>query len=85
MDKELKGRGHISKLYSSLNIGRLRYMMDKDTTALIMQALVLSRLDYCNSLILGCAKYQLYQLQEYKMWHAELWTTPPNITKYPET
>ena len=50
MESELKGRAHISKLCSSLylaikKIARVRYMMDKDTTALIMQALVLSRLD----------------------------------------
>ena len=41
MDKELQGRAHISKLCSSLyltikKIARVRCMMDKDTTALIM-------------------------------------------------
>ena len=64
MDKALKGGAHISKLCSSLylaikQIARVRNLIDKDTTSLIMQALILSRLDYCNSLLLGCANYQL--------------------------
>ena len=69
MDKELKGRAHISKLCSTLylaikKIARIRCMIDKDTTAIIMQALILSRLDYCNSLLLGCANYKLSLLQK---------------------
>ena len=69
MDNELNGSTHISKLCSSLylvikKIARVRCMMDKDTTALIMQALILSRLDYYKSLLLGCANYQLNQLQK---------------------
>ena len=53
--------------------------MDKDTTALIMQALILSRLDYCNSLLLGCANYQLNQLQKIQnMAHSFV----NNTTKY---
>ena len=69
MDKELKVSPHISKLCSSLylaikNIAGVRCMLDKDTTAPIMQALVLSRLDYCNSLLLGWANYQLNWLQK---------------------
>ena len=57
--------------------------MDKHTMALIMQALILSRLDYCSSLLLGCANYQFDWL--HKTWHAELWTIPPNTTQYQET
>ena len=46
MDSEVKGRAHIIKLCSSLylvimKIARVRCMMDKDTTALTMQALIL--------------------------------------------
>ena len=69
MDKELKGRDHISKLCSFLYLAikkmvRVKHMMNKDATALIMQALILSRLDYCKCLLLGCANYQLNQLQK---------------------
>ena len=56
MDNELKGRAYIIKqcsfLYlASKKIARVSCMMNKDTTVLIMQALILSRLDYCNILL----------------------------------
>ena len=77
MDKELNGRAHISKLCSSLylaikKITRVRCMMDKETTAPIMQALILSRMDYCKSPLFGCANYQCNHLQKYKTRHSEL-------------
>ena len=67
-DKELKGTVHINKITSSCiytiqNVARIRHLLDLDTTKTLMQALVLSRMDYCNSLLLGCSGYLLQKLQ----------------------
>ena len=37
--------------------------MDSKTVQVVVQALVLSRIDYCNSLLMGSAKYQIDRLQ----------------------
>ena len=68
MDKFLKNRPHINKLTSTCycmlrDIAKVRSNMDKRTTKLITQALVLSCMDYCNSLLAGTTKYQLDKLQ----------------------
>ena len=57
-DKEFKNTTHISKLCCGLTvtfkkITKARHNIDKETTKTLMQALVLSKLDYCNSLLLG--------------------------------
>ena len=36
--------------------------MDKKTTQVVVQALVLSRIDYCNSPLIGLAEYQIDKL-----------------------
>ena len=64
MDQELKNGVHINKLSSVLyftirKIAQIRPLLDRDTTKILMQSLVLSRIDYCNSLLLGSAQYQL--------------------------
>ena len=68
MDKFLKNGSHINKLtrtcYCMLqDIAKVRSNMDKRTAQLIMQALVLSCMDYCNLLLAGTTKYQLDKLQ----------------------
>ena len=67
-DKELKGSVHINKITSSCiytirNVTRIRHLLDLDTMKTLMQALVLSHMDYCNSLLLGCSDYLLQKLQ----------------------
>ena len=37
--------------------------MDKKTAQVVVQALVLSRIDYCNSLLMGSAEYEIDKLQ----------------------
>ena len=45
------------------NIYKIQPHIDMDTTKIIKQALVMSKLDYCNSLLAGTAGYQLDKLQ----------------------
>ena len=53
-----------SQLYESLRrIQQTRAHLDEDSAKIIVQALILSQNDYCNSLLAGPAKYQLDKLQ----------------------
>ena len=68
-DQHMKNSAHINKLVSSLNVTlrrilKIRNNIDYDTTKILLQAMVLSRLDYCNSLMLGSTKYNLKKLQQ---------------------
>ena len=67
-DSDMKNTSHINKLvFTSFinlrNISRIRWLLNKDTCKILVQALVLSRLDYCNSLLLGTAQHRLHKLQ----------------------
>ena len=68
MDNTYKNQSHINKLTSStfnqlMNIRRIHLKLDWETTKYIIQALVISKLDYCNSLLLGSDDYQLNKMQ----------------------
>ena len=68
LDAELKHTIHINKLTSSsfntfCNISRVRCHLDQETNKILVQALILSKLDYCNSLLLGTPKYNIAKLQ----------------------
>ena len=68
MDKYLKNKDHINRITSSTynilrTVHQSRSLLDKHTTKIIVQALVLSKLDYCNLLLLGSPEYQLDKLQ----------------------
>ena len=68
MDKLLKNGSHINKITSSCyctlrNIAKIRPSLDTKSAQLITQALVTSRLDYCNTLLAGSSKYQIDKLQ----------------------
>ena len=68
MDKHLKNKDHINRITSSTynmlrKIHQSRSLLDKHTTKIIVQALVLSKMDYCNSLLLGSPEYQIDKLQ----------------------
>ena len=68
MDKYLKNKDHINRITSSTynilrKIHQSRSLMDKHTTKIIVPALVLSKLDYCNSLLLDSPEYQMDKLQ----------------------
>ena len=69
MDRYFKNTAHVNKLCSTLyltlkRIGKIRHLLDQSTLKILMQALLLSRLDYCNGLLLGTADYQLEKLQK---------------------
>ena len=68
MDSLLKNGPHINKITSSCycklcNIAKIRPCLDTKSAQLIVQALVLSNIDYCNSLLAGSSQYQLNKLQ----------------------
>ena len=67
MDKVLRNAIHINQLcklsYAQLgDILKIRSSLDTITAQVIVQALVLSKLDYCNSLLTGMANYQIQKL-----------------------
>lgn len=69
MDKHHTNRAHVNKLVSASyltlrNIRSVKYKLDCETTKTLVQCLVLSRLDYCNSLLLGTSKCDLKKLQQ---------------------
>ena len=68
MDSLLKNGSHVNKITSSCycklhDIARIRPSLDTESAQLIVQALVLSNIDYCNSLLAGSPRYQLDKLQ----------------------
>ena len=68
MDMFCKNTRHINHLSSSLcqqlrNIWNIRGKLDFDTAKIVVQALILSKLDYCNSLLVGTPGCHLSQLQ----------------------
>ena len=69
MDNTLKNQCHINKLTSTIfnqlmNIRRIHSKLDQETTKYIIQSLVISKLDYCNSLLLRSAEYELNKMQQ---------------------
>ena len=68
MDKLLKNSVHVNKLSAMMfhnlrNIKRIQNKLDFDPTKTIIQALILSKLDYCNALLPGSSKMFLTKLQ----------------------
>ena len=67
-NKELKHTAHVNRLTSSSfhclqNSARIRHQLDTQTVKTIIQALVISKLDYCNSILLGIPNYNIAKLQ----------------------
>ena len=71
-DAEVKNISHINKLVSTCyvtirKISGIRDLLDYDTCKILVgliQALVLAKDDYCNSLLLGSFPYMLQELQK---------------------
>ena len=59
---------HVNKLVSTSyvtmrNITKIQHSLDQDTLKTLCHALVMSKIDYCNSTLLGMADYNLVKLQ----------------------
>ena len=59
---------HVSNLICSANfelrrISSIRHLLSTDATKTLVSEFVLSRLDYCTSLLFGCPQYLLNKLQ----------------------
>lgn len=52
-----------SASYALWRLGKIRQYLDGKTTEKLVHAFVGSRLDYCNSLLVGIPSYQLHRLQ----------------------
>ena len=68
-DKHLNNMDHINNLSSTLffisrNIARICHLLDQDSTKIIVQALIMSKLDYFKSLLIGSTKYNLQKLKK---------------------
>ena len=68
MDSQFKNDAHINKICSTCffylqNIIKVQHLRDKKTTQVVVQTLVLLRIDYCNALMMGSAEYQINKLQ----------------------
>ena len=67
-DQEMKWTSHINRLSASLFvticcIAHVQHQLNKETAKIIIQALVLSKLDYRNSVYHGAPKYTIAKLQ----------------------
>ena len=68
MDSFLKNGPHVNKITSSCycklhDIAKIRPSIDTKSAQLLTQALILSCIDYCNSLLAGFPQYQIDKLQ----------------------
>ena len=75
---------HINKtcqsvIYHLHNIGRIRKYLSYDDRKSIVQAVTMSRIDYCNSLLVGVPAVQLSKLQRLQNAAARLVS---NVAKY---
>ncbi len=81
-DSELLMEKHISQVSSSVNmhlrnIGRIRKYLTEEATKTLVHSLVISRLDYGNSLLYGLPKTQIGRLQKIQNKAARLITRSP--------
>ena len=82
MDSELRMVGHINSVVKSVFyqihiIGKIRRNLDQQSTKKLVHALVTSRLDYCNSLLVGLPATLTGKLQRAQNCAARLVTLTP--------
>jgi exonuclease III len=69
MDSALTMKQHITKVcqvcyFELKRISSIRKFLSEDATKTLVTSCILSRLDYCNSLLIGCPDSTLYPLQK---------------------
>ena len=65
MSLELQIKHICRSAYCELRrISSIRHFLSVDATKMLLSAFVLSKLDYCNSLLSGCPQYLLHKLQK---------------------
>ena len=84
-DANLKGTIHINRLSSSVflticNIAKIRSMLDMESTKKLVQALIISKLDYYNSFLLGIPKYNIDKIQMLQNMACRLILTFADVT-----
>ena len=67
-DTTLSFECHVGKICQSThfhlrNIGKIRHLIDNDTCKLLVNSLITSRIDYCNSLLIGANAKCINRLQ----------------------
>ncbi|KAI4902791.1 hypothetical protein NFI96_011169, partial [Prochilodus magdalenae] len=80
LDGQLSFSAHIANLTRSCrfllyNIRRIRPFLSQEATQLLVQSLVISRLDYCNSLLAGLPLWAIRPLQLVQNAAAQEWTS----------
>ena len=85
-DKNFNFRSHISTICSSCiyhirGLRRIRRHLDLESAKLLANALVSSRLDYCNSILSGIAETDLTKLQRVLNYLACVVTKSPPFTR----
>ena len=78
-DTKLNMEHHVKKLcqvchYHLRNSGKIRDLIDAHTTHMLAHAFITSRLDYCNSLLVGIPKFLKERLQKIQNKAARLIT-----------
>ena len=68
MESQLKSQTNIAKVcgtayYTLKNVARISNLLTPEAAKIIVQGLVISKLDYCNGLLLGISNHQLNKLQ----------------------
>ena len=76
-DSQMSMSSHVKSLCTNLNfqlrnISRIRRFLDYDTCHLVTRAIILSRLDYCNGLLLGSTVKDIQKLQRIQNWAAKV-------------
>ncbi|XP_072030425.1 uncharacterized protein [Amphiura filiformis] len=76
-DSSMSFSAYITNLCCSLtyhlrNLSRIRRCLDRDTCHLVIRALILSKIDYGNGLLLGSNKTDIQRIQRIQNWAAKM-------------
>ena len=69
LDKNLTFDKHVNSIVSHCyklikNIGRIRRVISKEQTEMLVHSIITSKLDYCNSLLINTSQANLFKLQK---------------------